>query len=111
MKSLYRDVPDASYCSPHNGRPTLPVSRSHPKLRIMATKKVDAEPEEPRPTVREAMRSVLASAKLVAGADGLDRPGEWGGLVGTPAGPTRAGDLLFPHRFPIQGDLEAQHRP
>ena len=33
---------------------------------------------EPKPTVREAMRfEPFASAKLVAGADGLDRPIEW----------------------------------
>ena len=40
----------------------------------MATKRVEAEVREPRPTVREAMHSVLAQAKLVAGEDGLDRP-------------------------------------
>src|SRR2546430_11386266 len=77
----------------------------------MATKKVDAEPEEPRPTVREAMRSVLASAKLVAGADGLDRQGEWVRLMETPEVQPPAGDLMFTSGFPIQDDTDAPIRP
>src|SRR3989475_654420 len=76
----------------------------------MATKKVEAEPEEPRPTVREAMRSVLASAKLVAGADGLDRQVEWVRLMETPEVQPRAGDLMFTSGFPIKDDLDAQIR-
>src|SRR5256885_16089720 len=76
----------------------------------MATKKVEAEPEEPRPTVREAMRSVLASAKLVAGADGLDRQVEWVRLMETPEGQPRAGDLMFTSGFPIKADPAAQIR-
>src|SRR2546421_8925438 len=111
MKSLYRDVPDASYCSPHNGRPTLPVSRSHPKLRIMAAKKVEAEPEEPRPTVREAMRSVLASAKLVAGAHGLDRQGAGGGPVADPQGPPPARRPLVTRGLPDKRGPAAPVRP
>src|SRR5256885_5325204 len=76
----------------------------------MATKKVDAEPEYPRPTVREAMRSVLASAKLVAGADGLDRHVEWVRLMETPEVQPRAGDLMFTSGFPIKDDTDAQIR-
>ena len=76
----------------------------------MAAKKVDAEPEEPRPTVREAMRSVLASAKLVAGADGLDRQVEWVRLMETPEVQPRAGDLMFTSGFPIKDDTDAQIR-
>src|SRR5947209_18252953 len=76
----------------------------------MAAKKVEAEPEEPRPTVREAMRSVLASAKLVAGADGLDRQVEWVRIMETPEIQPRAGDLMFTTGFPIKDDLSAQVR-
>jgi len=76
----------------------------------MAAKKVEAEPEEPRPTVREAMRSVLASAKLVAGADGLDHPVEWVRLMETPEVQPRAGDLMFTSGFPIKDDMAAQIR-
>src|SRR2546421_3312861 len=76
----------------------------------MATKKVDAEAVEPRPPVREAMRSVLASAKLVAGADGLDRHVEWVRIMETPEIQPRAGDLMFTTGFPIKDDLSAQVR-
>src|SRR5256886_463818 len=76
----------------------------------MAAKKVEAERDEPRPTVREAMRSVLASAKLVAGADGLDRQVEWVRLMETPEVQPRAGDLMFTSGFPIKDDLDAQIR-
>src|SRR5438445_9918379 len=76
----------------------------------MATRKVDVEAQEPRPTVREAMRSVLASAKLVAGADGLDRQVEWVRLMETPEVQPRAGDLMFTSGFPIKDDLDAQIR-
>src|SRR5438093_11143571 len=76
----------------------------------VAAKKVEAEPEEPRPTVREAMRSVLASAKLVAGADGLDRQVEWVRLMETPEVEPRAGDLMFTSGFPIKDDPDAQIR-
>src|SRR5438128_6737654 len=76
----------------------------------MAAKKVEAEPEEPRPTVREAMRSVLASAKLVAGADGLDRQVEWVRLMETPEVQPRAGDLMFTSGCPIKDDPDAQIR-
>src|SRR5437870_11593242 len=74
----------------------------------MATKKVEVE--EPRPTVREAMRSVLASAKLVAGAEGLDRHVEWVRLMETPDVQPRAGDLMFTSGFPIKDDPDPQIR-
>jgi PucR family transcriptional regulator, purine catabolism regulatory protein len=76
----------------------------------MATKKA-AEPEvQPRPTVRDAMRSILAGAKLVAGADGLDQSIEWVRLMETPEILPRAGDLMFTTGFPIKDDTEAQIR-
>ena len=51
---------------------------------------------EPKPTVREAMRfGQFASAKLVAGANGLDRSIEWVRAMETPEVPPRAGDLIF----------------
>src|ERR1700674_5395051 len=76
----------------------------------MATKKA-AEPEvQPRPTVRDAMRSILAGAKLVAGAEGLDQPIEWVRLMETPEILPRAGDLMFTTGFPIKDDPEAQIR-
>src|SRR5947209_10078513 len=76
----------------------------------MAAKRVEAETEAPRPTVREAMRSVLASAKLVAGADGVDRAIEWVRLMETPEVQPRAGDLMFTSGFPIKDDADAQIR-
>ena len=78
----------------------------------MATPKAQAESDiqEPRPTVREAMRSALASAKLVAGADGLDRHIEWARLMETPEVQPRAGDLMFTTGFPIKDDTQAQVR-
>jgi purine catabolism regulator len=76
----------------------------------MANKKA-AEPEvPPRPTVRDAMRSILAGAKLVAGADGLDQSIEWVRLMETPEILPRAGDLMFTTGFPIKDDTEAQIR-
>ncbi|HET7339075.1 MAG TPA: PucR family transcriptional regulator ligand-binding domain-containing protein [Candidatus Dormibacteraeota bacterium] len=78
----------------------------------MATKKVDqgvvAAVQEPRPTVREWMRSVVAQAKLIAGADGLDRQVEWVRLMETPEIQPRAGDLMFTTGFPIKDDVTAQ---
>ena len=60
----------------------------------MATKKAADEITEPRPTVREAMRfGAFANAKLVAGAEGLDRPIEWVRMMETPEVRPRAGDL------------------
>src|ERR1700687_3296202 len=73
-----------------------------------------AEPEpevQPRPTVRDAMRSSLKDAKLVAGALGLDHPVEWVRLMETPEILPRAGDLMFTSGFPIQDDADAQIRP
>ncbi|HKC83639.1 MAG TPA: PucR family transcriptional regulator ligand-binding domain-containing protein [bacterium] len=79
----------------------------------MAIKKVErivADADQPRPTVREAMRSVLASAKLVAGAEGLDRQVEWVRIMETPEIQPRAGDLMFTTGFPIKDDPDAQIR-
>jgi purine catabolism regulator len=76
----------------------------------MATKKVVFEIDEPRPTVREAMRSALSAAKLIAGADGLDRQVEWVRLMETPEILPRAGDLMFTSGFPIKDDPDAQIR-
>jgi purine catabolism regulator len=77
---------------------------------MMAAKRVEAEAEEPKPTVRQAMQSVLSSAKLVAGADGLDRQVEWVRIMETPEIQPRAGDLMFTTGFPIKDDLSAQVR-
>ncbi len=76
----------------------------------MATKKAAEAEVQPRPTVRDAMRSILAGARLVAGADGLDRPIEWVRLMETPEILPRAGDLMFTTGFPIKDDTEAQIR-
>jgi len=66
---------------------------------------------EPKPTVREAMRfHPFASAKLVAGANGLDRPIEWVRAMETPEVQPRAGDLIFTTGFPIKDDPQAQIR-
>src|SRR6266853_6958082 len=66
---------------------------------------------EPKPTVREAMRfHPFATAKLVAGANGLDRPIEWVRAMETPEVLPRAGDLMFTTGFPIKDDTEAQIR-
>src|SRR5260221_14512763 len=77
---------------------------------VMATKKAIEAEVQPRPTVRDAMRSPLAGAKLVAGADGLDRPVEWVRLMETPEVHPRAGDLMFTTGFPIKDDPGAQVR-
>jgi len=74
----------------------------------MAAKKVDVDEREPRPTVREAMHSALAQAKLVGGAAGLDRQVEWVRLMETPEIQPRAGDLMFTTGFPIKDDPAAQ---
>jgi purine catabolism regulator len=76
----------------------------------MATKKAAETELQPRPTVRDAMRSILAGAKLVAGADGLDQTIEWVRLMETPEIVPRAGDLMFTTGFPIKDDPEAQIR-
>jgi PucR family transcriptional regulator, purine catabolism regulatory protein len=66
---------------------------------------------EPKPTVREAMRfGAFASAKLIAGAAGLDTPIEWVRSMETPEIQPRAGDLMFTTGFPIKDDPEAQIR-
>ena len=66
---------------------------------------------EPKPTVREAMRfGAFANAKLVAGAEGLDRSIEWVRSMETPEVQPRAGDLMFTTGFPIKDDREAQIR-
>ena len=76
----------------------------------MATRKAPEAETEPRPTVRDVMRSVLAGARLVAGEGGLDRPVEWVRLMETPEVQPRAGDLMFTTGFPIKDDLAAQLR-
>jgi purine catabolism regulator len=76
----------------------------------VATKKAAEADVQPRPTVRDAMRSVLANAKLVAGAEGLDHPVEWVRLMETPEVQPRAGDLMFTSGFPIKDDMAAQIR-
>jgi len=66
---------------------------------------------EPKPTVREAMRfGPFASAKLVAGANGLDRSIEWVRAMETPEVQPRAGDLIFTTGFPIKDDPQGQIR-
>src|SRR2546428_4820143 len=66
---------------------------------------------EPKPTVREAMRfGAFANVKLIAGANGLDRPIEWVRSMETPEIRPRAGDLMFTTGFPIKDDREAQSR-
>src|SRR5487761_1348942 len=66
---------------------------------------------EPKPTVREAMRfGPFATAKLVAGAGGLDRSIEWVRAMETPEVQPRAGDLIFTTGFPIKDDPQAQIR-
>jgi purine catabolism regulator len=66
---------------------------------------------EPKPTVREAMRfQPFANAKLVAGANGLDRSIEWVRAMETPEVQPRAGDLIFTTGFPIKDDPQGQIR-
>src|SRR5919198_5387788 len=78
---------------------------------MATTKRAEpAETQVPRPTVREVMRSVLASATLVAGADGLDRQVEWVRIMETPEIQPRPGDLMFTSGFPIKDDPDAQIR-
>src|SRR5216683_1535118 len=78
---------------------------------VMATKKAPDEITEPPPTVREAMRfGAFANAKLVAGAEGLDRPIEWVRMMETPEVRPRAGDLMLTTGFPIKDDHDAQVR-
>src|SRR3982075_1433067 len=76
----------------------------------MTARKVLADDlAEPKPTVREAMRfGAFAKAKLVAGAEGLDRSIEWVRSMETPEIQPRAGDLMFTTGFPIKDDREAQ---
>ncbi|MHB8588243.1 MAG: PucR family transcriptional regulator [Candidatus Dormibacteraceae bacterium] len=76
----------------------------------MATKKAIERDVQPRPTVRDAMRSTLSGAKLVAGDDGLDQSIDWVRLMETPEILPRAGDLMFTTGFPIKDDAEAQIR-
>jgi len=76
----------------------------------MAAKKPPEVTILPRPTVRDAMRTVLAEAKLVAGAEGLDHAVEWARIMETPEVQPRAGDLMFTTGFPIKDDPDAQIR-
>src|SRR5580692_10663090 len=75
----------------------------------MAKRKVAETLAEPKPTVREAMRfGAFADAKLIAGAEGLDRAIEWVRLMETPEVQPRAGDLMLTTGFPIKDDRDAQ---
>ncbi|HUZ86786.1 MAG TPA: PucR family transcriptional regulator ligand-binding domain-containing protein [Candidatus Baltobacterales bacterium] len=76
----------------------------------MAAKKAPEPDVQPRPTVRDAARSILGAATLIAGGEGLDRPVEWVRLMETPEVQPRAGDLLFTTGFPIKDDPDAQIR-
>ncbi|HYM96822.1 MAG TPA: PucR family transcriptional regulator ligand-binding domain-containing protein [Candidatus Sulfotelmatobacter sp.] len=76
----------------------------------MATRKLPEAEVQPRPTVRDAMQSILSGAKLIAGAEGLDHTVEWVRLMETPEVQPRAGDLLFTTGFPIKDDPDAQIR-
>src|SRR6202022_2636861 len=77
----------------------------------MATRKAANELNEPRPTVREAMRfDAFAGARLVAGGEGLDRPIEWVRMMETPEVQPRAGDLMLTTGFPIKDDRDPQGR-
>jgi purine catabolism regulator len=76
----------------------------------MATRKAADADVQPRPTVRDAMQSILGGAKLVAGSEGLDKPIEWVRLMETPEILPRAGDLMFTTGFPIKDDAQAQIR-
>ena len=76
----------------------------------MATRKAAEAEVQPRPTVRDAMQSILGGAKLVAGSQGLDQPIEWVRLMETPEILPRAGDLMFTTGFPIKDDAQAQIR-
>src|SRR3982074_302815 len=74
----------------------------------MATKKAAEAEVQPRPTVRDAMQSILGNAKLVAGSEGLDPSIGWVRLMETPEILPRAGDLMFTTGFPIKDDTQAQ---
>src|SRR3977135_988755 len=74
----------------------------------MGTKKAAEAEVQPRPTVRDAMQSILGNAKLVAGSEGLDQSIEWVRLMETPEILPRAGDLMFTTGFPIKDDTQAQ---
>jgi purine catabolism regulator len=76
----------------------------------VANKRLAEAEVEPRPTVRDAMRTILSGAKLLAGSDGLDHTVEWVRLMETPEVQPRAGDLLFTTGFPIKDDTGAQIR-
>jgi len=53
---------------------------------------------------------VFATARLVAGEAGLDRPIEWVRTMETPEVQPRAGDLMLTTGFPIKDDRAAQIR-
>jgi purine catabolism regulator len=77
----------------------------------MTARKAAEDLAQPRPTVRDAMRfGAFASAKLVAGADGLDRQIEWVRSMETPEVQPRPGDLMLTTGFPIKDDRDAQIR-
>src|SRR5229473_2874776 len=75
----------------------------------MATKKAADELTEPRPTVREAMRfDAFATARLVAGAEGLDRPIEWVRMMETPEVQPGGGAGLVVRPHPYLRKLPAE---
>jgi PucR family transcriptional regulator, purine catabolism regulatory protein len=76
----------------------------------MAARRSQETVIQPKPTVRDAMRNVLAEGRLVAGEKGLDHPVEWARIMETPEVQPRAGDLMFTTGFPIKDDLDAQVR-
>src|SRR5216683_100104 len=106
--------------APRRNRPSAPATRGMAQRLspahthnegVVVTKKAAEELTEPRPTVREAMRfGAFATAKLVAGAEGLDRPIEWVRMMETPEVQPRAGDLMLTTGFPIKDDRDAQVR-
>src|ERR1700737_1682692 len=92
-----------------------PLSSAHThNVAVAAKKAVEKaadEVTEPRPTVREAMRfGAFATAKLIAGGQGLGRPIEWVRMMETPEVKPRAGDLILTTGFPIKDDHDAQVR-
>lgn len=89
---------------------------SHNSVTMSSGEPEPAVPSEeqtrvPPPTVREAMTfGGFASAVLVAGAGGLDRPIEWVRVMETPETPRRMrpNELLLTTGFPVKDDRAAQ---
>ncbi len=82
-------------------------------MAVTTVPKDDAGVKVPPPSVREAMSfGGFAKARLIGGAQGLERPIEWVRLMDTPetAHRLRPGELLLTSGFPIRDDLAAQVR-